>query len=542
MADLDLAIAQLLIAGIPGDAVTKDWLEGLERFPFGGVHIAPWNAAGPEQVAALIAEASAAISRRGVAGKPLVTADHEGGSFSPFQQGEACDLPGNMALGATGDPESARRVGAIMGRELAALGVNLNWAPVVDVNLNPRNPVIGVRAFGDHPRIVTEFGIAMMQGMKEGGIACAMKHFPGHGDTVVDSHFGLPVIDDEIGRLEAWHLPPFAAGVAAGADAVMTAHILFPALAGSLLDPTGQSARVPATLNPVLLDRLLRHHLGFDGVIVTDALEMWGIRGQYDSGEAALLSFEAGADMPLVAFDEEARRGAFTLLRDAVKIGRISEARLEQSLRRIMALRHKVAGRRAAAGLLGGFDPAAHEARLERHRGEIEEIAQRAVVLAADPAGILPLRQGDRVALLLPYQERMTLADTTGGKEIPLAHALRAEGYQVAEYRYSEDPSGDEQAAAMAWLEQVGEGPVVVGLLNAWRFEGQQSLLRSLGEVRRSALVVVALRDPHDLSLVPVGAAALATCSTQPAMIRALARVLSGLIPGVGRLPVVAGS
>lgn len=542
MADLDLAIAQLLIAGIPGESVSQEWKEGLERFPFGGVHIAPWNVTDPAQAAALAAEASMAISRRGVEGKPLVSADHEGGSFSPFQHGEASDLPGNMALAATGDLEASRRIGGIMGRELAALGVNLNWAPVVDVNLNPRNPVIGIRSFGDHPRLVSEFGVAMMQGMQEGGIACALKHFPGHGDTVVDSHFGLPVIQDEIGRLEAWHLPPFASAVAAGADAVMTAHILFPALAGTPLDPEGRSAQLPATLNPVLLERLLRRHLGFEGVIVTDALEMWGIQGQYDLAEAAVLSVEAGADMPLLAFDEGSRQRAFTALRNAVRIGRITEARLERSIRRIMALRHKVAARRAAAGVMGGFEPAAHAKRLERHRAEIEEIAERAVVVAADPAQALPLHREDRVTLLLPNQERMTLADTTGGKEIQLGAALRGLGYQVVQYNFSQDPSGEEQAAATAWAEQAETGAVLVGLLNAWRFEGQQRILRSLGERRRSALVAVALRDPYDISLVPDGVAALATCSTQPVMMKALARVLAGSIRGVGRLSVEAGS
>lgn len=535
MSELDLQIAQLFLAAVPGPSLTPEWHRGLEQFPFGGVHISNHNVQGPGQAAELIEQIQRAIARRGVTQTPLFALDHEGGTMSPLQNGEATVLPGNMALSATADPRAALAVGRIMGRELASLGFNLNWAPVVDVNVNPKNPVIGVRSFGDHPRRVAEMALPLIQGMQEGGVAATAKHFPGHGDTTVDSHLGLPVIGDDLTRLEAVHLPPFAAAVAAGVDAVMTAHILFPGLAGSVLDPDGKYAGIPATLNPVILDRLLRRHLGFDGVIVTDALEMWGIAGRWDVAEAAVLALEAGADIPLVVLDEESRRRAFAAVREAVKGGRISRERLSQSVARIDRLREKVAARRAAAGFLGRFDPIVHEAMLAEHRAQVAALAPKAVTLVRDPAGLLPLQPGARLVVVAPRSEMQTPADTSGAQSGTLAAELASRGYAVQAVAISAEADLQERATAVAAAEAADV--VVMATLNAWRYEGQVQLLSDLAATGRP-LVAAVVRDPADLPLIPAGAAVLATASFQPVMMAGLAAVLAGGARAGGRLPV----
>ncbi len=535
MSELDLQIAQLFLAGIPGTSLTPEWHRSLEQFPFGGVHIGPHNVESPEQTAELLEQIERAIARRGVTQVPLFALDHEGGSLSPLQSGEATNLPGNMALGAVADPRAARTVGRIMGRELASLGFNLNWAPVVDVNVNPRNPVIGVRSFGDRPRSVAEMALPLIQGMQEGGVAATAKHFPGHGDTAVDSHLGLPVLTDDLARLEAVHLPPFAAAVASGVDAVMTAHILFPALAGSVLDPDGRYANLPATLNPVVLDRLLRRHIGFDGVIVTDALEMWGIQGQWEIAEAAVMALEAGADIPLIVFDESARQRAFAAVREAVRTGRITRERLAQSVARISALREKVAARRAAAGFLGRFDPGAHRAMLAEHREQVAALAPRAVCLQRDPRAVLPLPLGADILVVAPRQENQTPADITGGKPVTLAAELAARGFAVQEEIIAiEAGEADRQRVLQA---AATAGLVVLATINAWRYEGQLELARTLAAADRP-LVIAVLRDPTDLPLLPEGATVMATCSSQPVMMAGLAAVLAGAAPAGGKLPV----
>lgn len=533
MTDLDLEIAQLFLAGVPGTGLTDEWRESLQRFPFGGVHLSEWALTGPEQAAALLDEIRSAIRERGVTETPLLALDHEGGSLTPLRHGEATNLPGPMALGATGAPQLVREVGWIMGRELASLGFNLNWAPVIDINCNPRNPVIGIRSFGDQPRAVVEMSLALIQGLQEGGVAATAKHFPGHGDTVVDSHHGLPVIQDDLARLESLHLIPFGAAAAAGVDAIMTAHILFPGLAGSPLDPDGRYAHLPATLNPAILDRLLRRHLGFDGVVVTDALEMWGIQGQWEIADAAVMAIEAGADIPLIVFDAEARERAFVAVREAVESGRISRERLALSVARVRALREKIAARRLELGLPERFDLAAHQAMLAEHEGRVAEIVRRGIY-AAESAR--PLPPEGKLLVVTPLQENLTPADTTGGLPVTLAGELTRLGFLVTAIHPSLEIDPTEREMILAAAAQRPDR-VIMGTINAWRFPGQVELLRALA-VNGAPVTAIALRDPYDLTLLPNAIPRLATCSTEPVVMRVLAEVLAGQTPAAGRLPV----
>ena len=274
-------------------------------------------------------------------------------------------LPGNMALGATDSTELAERAGGITAVELAAVGVNLNFAPVMDVNNNPRNPVIDRRSFGESPELVSRLGVPYIRGLQRNGVLATAKHFPGHGDTTVDSHFDLPTVNHDLDRIHALELQPFRAAIDADVAAIMTAHIVYPAF-----DPDR-----PATLSPTILTNLLREELGFDGLLITDDMEMKAIDDRYQSGEAAVMAIEAGADIVMVLWTPTKQNEVFDALLSAVNSGRISQARLDQSVERI--LKSKAAFNRRfvdvnAVGTIVGSAGTSGNSRKQSHRGQLQ--------------------------------------------------------------------------------------------------------------------------------------------------------------------------
>ncbi|MFF5113277.1 glycoside hydrolase family 3 protein [Streptosporangium sp. NPDC000509] len=313
------------------------------RYRPGGVILFPWagNVKNVRQVVALtngLQKASPEIPL-------LIGIDQENGKVSRLAP-LVTPLPGASVIGATGDVSLARRAARVTGTELRALGVNLDFAPVADVNLNPRNPVIGPRAYGSDPKKVAPMVAAAVQGFHDAGIGATAKHFPGHGDTAVDSHTGLPVIKHSRSQWNRLDAPPFAAAIGKDVDAIMSAHVVMPKL-----DPSGD----PATLSKPILTGLLRERLGFDGVVSTDALDMAGVRKKYRDGEVAVRAIQAGVDLLLMPPDY---REAHRALLAAVASGKISEARLDQSVRRLLKLK-------AARGLLNKA-PVADPAKAER--------------------------------------------------------------------------------------------------------------------------------------------------------------------------------
>ncbi|MEW9547119.1 beta-N-acetylhexosaminidase [Nonomuraea sp. NPDC050783] len=310
----------------------------IARYHLGGVILFPANVKSTSQVVGL----TNGLQRASKKVPLLIGTDQENGLVARMSA-LMTDLPGAAAIGATKDPALARAVARATGEELRALGVNLDFAPVADVNVNPKNPVIGRRAYGDDPRRVSTMVAAAVKGFADAGVAATAKHFPGHGDTSVDSHTGLPVIKHTRAQWERIDAPPFKAAIGAGVDAVMSAHIVFPKL-----DPSGD----PATLSKPILTGLLRQKLGFDGVISTDALNMAGVRQKYDDGEIAVRAVLAGADLLLMPNDLPK---AYRAVLSAVKSGRISGKRLDQSVTRLLRLKH-------ARGFLTGA-PAASAAK-----------------------------------------------------------------------------------------------------------------------------------------------------------------------------------
>ncbi|MCG7381219.1 glycoside hydrolase family 3 N-terminal domain-containing protein [Paenibacillus sp. ACRRY] len=330
--------------------------------------------------------------------------DQEGGVIKRIPGGT--NLPGQMALGATGDSALAEAAGQLTGEELKALGLNINFAPVLDINSNPDNPIIGMRSFSSDADLVTRLGLATITGLRQSGVIAAVKHFPGHGDTTVDSHLGLPVLTHNRERLDSVELKPFQAAIENGVEMIMTAHIAFPAIDNeqvtSLKD--GQRVPVPATLSKKVLNGLLREELGYEGLIISDAFTMDGIAEHFGEDKAVERAVNAGVDIILMPQDSAA---AHQTLVNAVKNGTIPIDTIHASVERILELKAKYGLFERSESLSYKLAELNKVIGSQGHREVERKIAERAVTLLASRDGKRPdsLQQGDRVVIVAAEEE-----------------------------------------------------------------------------------------------------------------------------------------
>jgi beta-N-acetylhexosaminidase len=320
--ELERQAASLFTVGFYGKAVTDD-LRGLLARGVGGVIFFARNVGTPEEVLELNRD----IKR--TANRPLLLAiDQEGGQVARLRAGFT-EIPTMRAVGATGSATVARELGKLIGRELRAVGFDMNYAPVLDIDTNPDNPIIAARSFGRTPELVTELGLALAAGLQEAGVAACGKHFPGHGDTSQDSHLELPTLPHAMERLERVELAPFKAAAAAGIASFMTAHVIFKAV-----DPS-----YPATMSRAVLTGILREKLGYDGMVVTDDVEMKAIADNYGVEEAVLLGLNAGVDHFLCCHTAALAHKAIDAIVQAVQNGKLSQQTLDSASRRFNAVR-----------------------------------------------------------------------------------------------------------------------------------------------------------------------------------------------------------
>lgn len=494
------------------------------------------NVASPTQVRALTddLQRAAGSHRHGGADPPgrplLIAADQEGGQFLALGDGTT-PFAGNMALGAAGDVGLAERVGAAIGTELRALGVNVCYAPDLDIATNPGNPGLGIRSFGDDPARVAELGAAWIRGLRSAGVAATAKHFPGKGDVAVDTHHDLGIVRHGRERFEAVELRPFRAAIEAGVDLVMSGHFAVPGLTG---DGERGADPLPATLDGRVMRDLLRRALGFEGVTITDALDMRAL----PQGDAQVLDTiaarRAGVDLLLTAIDAEAQARIEGGLEHAARRGLLDPDDLERSAARVDRLRAH----------LGAFpDPAPSVVGSAAHLALARELAQRSITLVRDEAGLLPLRlsPGQRILAVMPAPRNLTPADTSSTVSPGLAAALRTVHPSVDEIVTSHPPTDREIAGVREAASRVDV--VVVGTIAASLEPApspQAALVRSALEVGVPT-VTVALRTPWDLLAYPEAGTHLATYGLLPPTIEALARALIGEVVPEGRLPVRLG-
>ncbi|WP_053779370.1 glycoside hydrolase family 3 N-terminal domain-containing protein [Paenibacillus xylanivorans] len=331
--------------------------------------------------------------------------DQEGGVIKRIPGGT--NLPGQMALGATGDTTLAEAAGKLTGEELNALGLNINFAPVLDINSNPDNPIIGMRSFGSNADLVTRLGLATIKGLRQSNVIAAVKHFPGHGDTMVDSHLGMPVLTHDLQRLNSVELKPFRAAIENGVEMIMTAHIAFPAIDNehvtSLKD--GSSVPIPATLSHKVLNGLLREEMGYEGLIISDAFTMKAIAEHFGENKAVERAVSAGVDIILMPKDSAA---AHQTLVNAVKSGKIPDETIHASVKRILELKAKYGLFERSQTLAQKLTEINGIIGSKQHRAVEQEIAERAVTVLASREGVLPdqIQQGDRVVILAAEEEQ----------------------------------------------------------------------------------------------------------------------------------------
>jgi beta-N-acetylhexosaminidase len=451
-----------------------------------------------------------------------ISVDQEGGSLVARFGAPMTQMPGNMALGAGRSAIHANRSARIIGAELAAVGVTQPYAPVSDVNVNPNNPVIGIRSIGSDPDLVSELVAAQVKGFHAGGVSTVAKHFPGHGDTATDSHFGLPQVTHTREQIEEIDLPPFEAAIAAGVDTIMTAHVVMPAI-----DPTG----VPATMSHPILTGLLRDELGFEGVIVTDALDMGGATETFPPDVAPVQAVLAGADQLLVPPEMDT---AFKAVLRAVRSGEITKKRLNESVSRILL--HKL-----RRGLFKDpyVDPAAALVAVGSgpDLAAAQSITNRTTTLVKNDDGLLPLAAGPRDVLVAGWGVTTTAT---------MATALTARGATTEVLESGTTPTDTEIAEAVDAAKDADL--VVVSTNNAYNISASTGLPTAAAAAQTelvkallatgTPVVVAAMRNPYDVASFPAAPTVIDTYGYTAAQVESLVRVLFGEVNPRGLLPV----
>lgn len=500
--DLKWMAGQRMMAGFAGTEITDDLRALVKEYKVGNIILFKHNVVSIFQLRALCAELKELVlAETGL--PPLIAIDQEGGVVSRLPEGCAV-TPTAMAIAATGSTENALTAGRIIGQELRALGVNLDFAPVADVNNNPRNPVIGARSFGDDPATVSAYTMAMTAGIRESGVLACAKHFPGHGDTDVDSHLGLPRVEKTLEELELCELRPFRALIESGIDMIMSSHILFPAV-----DPD-----VPATLSRKIMTGLLRERLGFEGIIVTDCLMMQAIARHYGTVPGSVMACDAGVDMVMVCHDP-------------ALAGECCAAMAEKCDPAIMeAAALRIARRKERLPEMGD----ASDAGRPENKAAVRRMREEAVTHVG--AELPPL--GDRPLFVGCAADRVSLVGNAEIDGLCMPQAFRARfGGERWVTTYDPDDAEIDRAVEKAH----GSTCIVLGLYNGHVRKGQLRLMERLAALG-IPMICAALRDSYDLAALPENACGLAVYEYSAESLDVLADVLAGELAAPGRLGV----
>ncbi len=545
---LDDKIGQMLVSSfgsdfLPTDTDAFDTLAKTVREQhIGGFHVFGGSEPAPEvlldshygtvTLGQPLAAASLLNRLQAISKYPLLnSADFETGLG--FRLEGATTFPRNMAFGAAGDDQLAYQAGRITAEEGRAIGVQLNFAPVVDVNNNPRNPVINTRSYGEDPEAVGRLAAAYVRGLQQGGMLATLKHFPGHGDTDVDSHLGLPIIKDPLETLEHVELPPFKAGIAAGAEAVMTAHIEMPAL-----DPTPNT---PTTLSRPIVSGVLRKDLSFGGLIVTDSMQMAGVAALYSPGEAAVRAVKAGNDLILHSADNAA---AFDAIKAAVASGDIPMAQIDASVTRILRAKAMTGLNRVRAvnldqvpNVIGG----------RAHQAVADEVSQRSITLIRDERGDVPLKLAREAHVLY-----LSVLDFPSGWRIAAPSRtfipeLKKHWPNVTSIELSERSTANEIALVRAMaprFDAVIASVFVRAASGSGRMDlpaNMQALLRTIARdssASRTPFVTVLFGNPYTAAFLQDLPAMLLTYDFYDRPERSAVRAIAGDAPIGGKLPI----
>lgn len=502
--DLRRRIGQLVVFGFDGKTVSADAADLIQTHYLGNVILFNRNVESISQLQTLTRDLQGRARDSGQAWPLTISADQENGIVRRMPE-EVPVLPGNMALGATQNVAFARSAGELTARMLLSLGINFNLAPVLDVNNNPDNPVIGVRSFSDQAQTVASFGTAMIEGLQSHGVIACGKHFPGHGDTNVDSHRDLPTIVHGMERLHSIELQPFRAAIDANIDVLMTAHVVFLAV---------EPDKIPATLSRRVLTELLREELGFKGVITTDCLEMNAISETVGVPAGAVQALKAGADLIMVSHRLDRQLATINAVMAAVRSGELSERRIDDAYQRVIALKSK------RLSTSKQIHPPLSEARaLQR------ELSEKAVTrLTAGP--ILPC-SARTVAILTDQTAPLMVAAGRGGKSPLIKNSLAktiGDGVIMEEFSF---PSSLDNTQPEALIQKLKGFDVILAAVNGTQNDPYMAFLDMVQALPQPKAMLL-LRSPYDAGRLAHAENLFALYENTPWMAEAALRAVFG--------------
>ncbi|MEH7235472.1 glycoside hydrolase family 3 protein [Bacillus sp. JJ1562] len=495
----------------------------VKDYHLGGVILFRENTVTAEQTTRLVNAYQEAAEKYGL----LISIDQEGGIVTRLQTGT--DFPGNMALGATRSEELAEKVGKSIGEELNALGINMNFGPVLDVNNNPDNPVIAVRSFGEDPDLVGNLGKSYIKGLQESGTAATAKHFPGHGDTATDSHLGIAEVPHDIERLKAVELYPFQQAMDAGIDAIMTAHVTFPKVDGTkaISKKDGTEIAVPATLSYKVLTELMREEMGYKGVIVTDAMNMLAIADHFGPVDAAVRSVKAGTDIILMPVGiKEVAEGLYT----AVNSGEISIDRIEKSVERILTLKlnRSIVKAEAEESIEDKVANAVAVVGSAEHKAIEKEAAEKSITLVKNN-NVLPVNANEEDKIVV-----------VGGSNfsINLLADQVIKHHENTTYINASSKLTTEQLKLLDGAKYVIVGTYTSSVGGRAPNAGQMVMTNQIIEATDAPVIAVGARNPYDIMSYNNVDAYLAQYGFRPASFEAAANTIFGENNPTGKLPV----
>lgn len=516
---LEQKIGQMVMAGFPSDSIDKNARSIIEDAKIGNIILFARNVKDAKSLADLNMHIQQmVISSTGI--PAFISIDQEGGMVTRIQKG-ATFFPGNMAFSAAGDECDTETEGRIEGEELRAMGININIAPVLDINSNPENPVIGVRSYGDDPDRVARLGMGYIKGIQGSGVIATAKHFPGHGDTSTDSHLCLPSVPYDMERLRNVELYPFRKAIESGVDAIMSAHVLFPAI---------ENERLPATLSYKILTGLLRKRMGFNGIIMTDCMEMKAIADYFGTVNAAVMAVKAGADIVCVSHSMNLQVESVNAIKKAVIDGEIQESRIDESVNRILAIKRKYR-------LFNNPYPDTYGVKnfvgSKGNKEFAESMSEKSITLFRNDDCILPVKPG-RIVSISTEPLSLTGADNVTPGKSKLSEALRNILGGKA-YTIPLDPDGGLIEKMVNICKPADT--VIAGTYNASLNHGQAMLINKIYEANKK-LIVVSLRNPYDILMFKRIPVYICAYEYTPLSISSVLKVITGEIKAVGKLPI----
>ncbi len=477
---LEEKIGQVVMCGFNGKEISLDVRKLIEKYHVGSIILFGRNVESPSQLRTLTRKLQE-ISKIPL----LISIDQEGGIVTRLK-GEFTVFPSNMAIAATGNTANAYLAGLIMATEMRAVGINWNLAPVVDVNDLPENPGIGVRSYSDDPEVVAEYATEFVRGLHEGKVAACAKHFPGKGHSAKDAHLEMPVVERSREELENIDFYPFKSTINMGIDAVMPSHVHYPALC--------KEEKLPATLCENVMENLLREEMNFEGICVTDDLEMKGITNSLTGSEAAWRALRAGADMVMICHTFEEQVKTFEKLKEKVKDGEVPIERLDEAVLRVLKLKEKL-------GLLDGVLEIENSIGSEESRRIAENVAQRALTICRNVNGIIDYISTGPILIVFPLNRKLTMVEEEKEKSVEMEIVFkRYVNFPVRTIFYSQNPNEDEIKSVLTEIREF-DGTIMLNTINAYLNEKLKGFIKEVMNIKSEKTVLVALRNPYDCFL-----------------------------------------